>query len=75
MCSALIALLRGQRIGYELDEEANWGLNMEALKKSVDEVGSCISDRDVWVGVVGDAGEGKRGRGKMEEESVVRGKG
>jgi len=35
--SALIALLRGQRIGYELDEEANWGLNMEALKKSVDE--------------------------------------
>ena len=36
--SALIALLRGRRIGYELDEESNWGLSMDALKQSVLEV-------------------------------------
>ena len=36
--SALIALLRGERIGYELIEEKNWGLDMEGMKKSVDQV-------------------------------------
>jgi len=35
--SALIALLRGQRIGYELVEENNWGLDMEGIKRSVDQ--------------------------------------
>jgi len=35
--SALIALLRGHRIGYELIEEKGWGLDMQGLKRSVDE--------------------------------------
>lgn len=35
--SALIALLRGERIGYELVEEQGWCLDMEGMKRSVDQ--------------------------------------
>jgi len=35
--SALISLLRGQQIGYQLDEEAQWGLDMDEMKKQLDD--------------------------------------
>ena len=35
--SALIALLRGHRIGYDLVEENNWGFDVRAMKKTCEE--------------------------------------